>query len=335
MPEVRGLSLTTCLLVVAALALARPTSAAVLQAPTATCAVADLPGLAAQFSRARRASRSAVDAAAPGGLEASQAADFWRVARAVAGPVVDDIAGRAAAFPDGPVGQPPGAAVPCDAPVRSRDEVAWRLGLAGYTAREIADVLDGHLALADLDQARARLMAGQPEEAVAAYLDARWRDPRPAGEVDPGADTRLSAVRPPLAPEAPEAPGAPGALEADLVWLSREHRVPADLVRAVMAAESAGNPRAVSAAGAIGLMQLMPGTAASLGVDPWQPRDNLRGGIVYLGRLLRAFDENPRLALIAYNAGPQHAREVRAGRAVAYRETRQYLAAIGARYRLP
>ena len=42
-----------------------------------------------------------------------------------------------------------------------------------------------------------------------------------------------------------------------------------------------------------------------------------------------------RLALIAYNAGPQHAREVRAGRAVAYRETRQYLAAIGARYPLP
>jgi soluble lytic murein transglycosylase-like protein len=124
-------------------------------------------------------------------------------------------------------------------------------------------------------------------------------------------------------------------LEVDLAAFAAEHRVPAALVRAVVAAESAGNPRAVSSAGAIGLMQLMPGTAASLGVNPWQPRENLRGGITYLGSLLRAFDGNTRLALIAYNAGPQHAREVRAGRAVAYRETRQYLATIGARYPLP
>ena len=104
---------------------------------------------------------------------------------------------------------------------------------------------------------------------------------------------------------------------------------------ALAAQESTFDAGISSSAGAIGLMQLMPGTAASLGVDPWQPRENLRGGISYLGSLLRAFDGNTRLALIAYNAGPQHAREVRAGRAVAYRETRQYLAAIGARYPLP
>jgi len=82
-------------------------------------------------------------------------------------------------------------------------------------------------------------------------------------------------------------------------------------------------------------MQLMPGTAAALGVDPWQPLDNLRGGIAYLASLVRDFDRNVRLALIAYNAGPQHARAVQAGRAVAYRETRAYLDAINARYPLP
>ncbi len=147
----------------------------------------------------------------------------------------------------------------------------------------------------------------------------------------------LAAVPPAAATARGLEPALPGLadLEDDLAAFAAEHRVPADLVRAVVAAESAGIPRAVSSAGAIGLMQLMPGTAASLGVNPWQPRENLRGGITYLGSLLRAFDGNTRLALIAYNAGPQHAREVRAGRAVAYRETRQYLAAIGARYPLP
>ncbi len=288
-------------------------------APAAVwCTLAELPGLSAQFSRARRESRGGVTAAGPSGLDAAHAADFWRVARAVVGPAADDVAAR----PDAAVDAPPRAVVPCDPAVRTRDGVAWTLGLSGYTAREIADVLEGHLTRADLDEARARLMAGHTDTSVAAFLDARWREPQAAVAV-------AAAPR-----AAPVVPGLAG-FEGDLATFAAAHGVPADLVRAVVAAESAGNPRAVSSAGAIGLMQLMPGTAASLGVDPWQPRENLRGGISYLGSLLRAFDGNTRLALIAYNAGPQHAREVRAGRAVAYRETRQYLAAIGARYPLP
>ena len=286
----------------------------------ASCALAELPGLSAQFLRARRESRAAAGAAAPSGLDAAHAADFWRVARAVVGPAADEVA----ALPDAAVETPPRAAVPCDAPVRTRDRVAWQLGLSGYTAREIADVLEGHLTRADLDEARARLMAGHADAAVAAFLDARWREVLAAPPAAAALTRGIEAALPGLAE-----------LEDDLAAFAAAHRVPADLVRAVVAAESAGNPRAVSSAGAIGLMQLMPGTAASLGVDPWQPRENLRGGISYLGSLLRAFDGNTRLALIAYNAGPQHAREVRAGRAVAYRETRQYLAAIGARYPLP
>ena len=311
-------------LVAAAWMLAWPVAAAPgpLTGAGGACAVADLPGLASLYARARRASRAA--GAAPGdvGLDAAVAADVWQVTRAVVGPTADDRATTIVVVPDADDGEPSRSALPCDRHVRSRDGVAWRLGLAGYTAREIADVIAGHLTPVDLDEARARLMAGLPAESVAAFLDARWRPglPDAASSADPAPPARrLTALL---------------ALEGDLTALARQHRVPIDLVRAVVAAESAGNVRALSPAGAIGLMQLMPGTAASLGVDPWEPRQNLRGGITYLGRLLRAFDENARLALIAYNAGPQHAREVRAGRAVAYRETRQYLAAVGARYPL-
>lgn len=317
LPVVRRVVVMACLVTVSA-----PAAGLAAAAPpvSALCALAELPGLSAQFLRARRESRAASAAAGAPGLDAAHAADFWRVARAVVGPAADAVA----ALPDAAVETPPRAAVPCDAPVRTRDRVAWQLGLSGYTAREIADVLEGHLTRADLDEARARLMAGHADAAVAAFLDARWREPLADVPAAVAADRAVDPALPGLAD-----------LEADLAAFAAEHRVPAALVRAVVAAESAGNPRAVSSAGAIGLMQLMPGTAASLGVDPWQPRENLRGGITYLGSLLRAFDGNPRLALIAYNAGPQHAREVRAGRAVAYRETRQYLAAIGARYPLP
>jgi len=300
-----------------------PTATAEPRAPErAACPLAELPGLSAQFSRAWRTSRPTVGRTGPPALDAAHAADFWRVARAVVGPAADTVAAGATERPDAVVGEPPLSEVPCDSAVRTRDGVAWGLGLSGYTAREIADVLEGHLTRADLDEARARLMAGHSAVSVAAFLDGRWREPQAQAQVvaSQGAE--------------PRAPGLAD-LEGDLTAFAAEHRVPADLVRAVVAAESAGNPRALSSAGAIGLMQLMPGTAASLGVDPWQPRENLRGGITYLGSLLRAFDGNTRLALIAYNAGPQHAREVRAGRAVAYRETRQYLATIGARYRLP
>jgi soluble lytic murein transglycosylase-like protein len=223
--------------------------------------------------------------------------------------------------------------LPCDAAVRSRDQVAWSMSLAGYSTRDIGDVLAGRTTAADLDEARFRLMAGQPRQAVSAFLDARRQvllaSPAvmlPARPVD-----GLAVVRPP----APFPAGTPGSLlDAELRALARLHRVSPDLVRAVIAAESNWNARAVSEAGAIGLMQLMPATAASLGVDPWHPVDNLRGGITYLGSLLRSYRENARLALIAYHAGPTHANRVRDGRATTYSTTRQYLNAIAQHYPL-
>jgi soluble lytic murein transglycosylase-like protein len=84
---------------------------------------------------------------------------------------------------------------------------------------------------------------------------------------------------------------------------AREARVDPRLLASLVWAESAFNPGAVSGAGATGLTQLMPGTAAGLGVDPRDPVQNLAGGARYLAQQLKSFG-SPSLALAAYNAGP-------------------------------
>jgi hypothetical protein len=86
---------------------------------------------------------------------------------------------------------------------------------------------------------------------------------------------------------------------------SIEYGVDEAFLRAIIHAESAFNPRALSLKGAQGLMQLMPGTASDMGVlDAFNSDQNIRGGARYLGLLLRDFDGNERLAAAAYNAGP-------------------------------
>jgi soluble lytic murein transglycosylase-like protein len=78
-----------------------------------------------------------------------------------------------------------------------------------------------------------------------------------------------------------------------------------ELVKIVIKKESEFNPRAVSSSGAIGLMQLMPETARGLGVkDPYNPRENIKGGVKYLSYLFRVFGEDLELVLAAYHAGP-------------------------------
>lgn len=112
--------------------------------------------------------------------------------------------------------------------------------------------------------------------------------------------------------------------DGTIARLAREHRVAPGLVKAVIHTESAFDPRAVSPKGALGLMQLMPGTAKSLGVqDPFDPRENIDGGTRYLRYLMDVYRGNLPLALAAYNAG-EGAVETHGG-IPPYGETRRYV----------
>lgn len=106
---------------------------------------------------------------------------------------------------------------------------------------------------------------------------------------------------------------------------ARKHGVPEDLFLRLVQQESGWNPHAVSHAGATGLAQLMPGTAAKLGVDASDPQQNLDGGARYLAMMYAKFG-TWRLALAAYNAGPGAVE--RHGGIPPYDETRNYVKAI-------
>lgn len=109
---------------------------------------------------------------------------------------------------------------------------------------------------------------------------------------------------------------------------SHEFGVDEALLRAIIHAESAFNPRALSVAGAQGLMQLIPGTARDMGVlDAFDANQNIRGGARYLALLLRNFNGNERLAAAAYNAGPGAVQKYNG--VPPYDETQVYVERVG------
>ncbi len=121
-------------------------------------------------------------------------------------------------------------------------------------------------------------------------------------------------------------------VDAYIAEAAQRFRIPERWIRAVMQAESAGDARAVSSAGAMGLMQIMPGTwtelrtAHGLGADPFDRRENILAGAAYLRQMYDQFGAPGFLA--AYNAGPgRYAEHLRTGRSLP-RETRRYVAAL-------
>jgi soluble lytic murein transglycosylase-like protein len=121
-------------------------------------------------------------------------------------------------------------------------------------------------------------------------------------------------------------------LEPFIADAARVHRLPPTLVRAVIKVESDFCSWAVSPKGAMGLMQLMPGTAAFLGVqEPFNPQQNILGGCRYLRLLIDCFGGDLHLALAAYNAGYQ--RVINCGYQVpAIKETQDFVTQVIGRY---
>jgi hypothetical protein len=143
-------------------------------------------------------------------------------------------------------------------------------------------------------------------------------------------------VEAPVAPAAPVAsipepqaafPAVPELTPAQLAEAAAlKYSLPAGFVSSVMRAESGYNPAALSPKGAIGLMQLMPGTARDLGVDPHKPAQNAEAGARYLHDLLAKYEDRPdqvQLALAAYNAGTAAVDKYHG--VPPYRETREYI----------
>jgi hypothetical protein len=119
--------------------------------------------------------------------------------------------------------------------------------------------------------------------------------------------------------------GNPGVYQEMARAAARRHKVPEDLFLRLVGTESNFHPTARSSKGAIGLAQLMPFTARNLGVNPHDPKENLEGGARYLSQQYRRFGDW-RLALAAYNAGPEAVARYRG--VPPYRETQRYVRSI-------
>ncbi|WP_454883857.1 lytic transglycosylase domain-containing protein [Sphingomonas oryzagri] len=147
-----------------------------------------------------------------------------------------------------------------------------------------------------------------------------------AGTGQPDVSDDLPAVPIAAVTEIAAPAQVPDALRAPLETAATHYGLSPQLLAALVWQESRWHPAAVSAKGAVGLAQLMPGTARALAVDAKDPSANLDGGAHYLRQMLDRFDGDVERALAAYNAGP--GRVIRAGGLPRIAETRAYVSTI-------
>jgi hypothetical protein len=166
-----------------------------------------------------------------------------------------------------------------------------------------------------------RLYMGPGENS---YID---RAPSDIAKIETIPDPPPPAADPVSVNPQTEAPLSALDLHEMLAQAGQRHNLDADLLASVVKAESNGNAHAVSRAGARGLMQLMPRTAAEQGVDDsFRPDQNVRGGSAYLNELLVRYHDNIALALAAYNAGSAAVDKYHG--IPPYHETRAYVARV-------
>ena len=174
-----------------------------------------------------------------------------------------------------------------------------------------------------LDIASDQIQSFEVEETPVAPEPAAVTPPAAANQPLPAASqTTLAAAAAASSP----APKAAQAIDLDAVVreASSKNRLDPDFVSSVIRAESNFKPHAVSKKGAQGLMQLMPATAAQLGVtDPFDPKANVEAGTAHLSALLERYHDDPIKALAAYNAGAHRVKQYNG--VPPYRETRAYI----------
>ena len=182
---------------------------------------------------------------------------------------------------------------------------------------------------------RGEITAEAASNQVRLYLDApgtNYVDVSPDEIVaaEPFTPAATPADKPPPPANTIKAPGpelSPAELHELLASAGTQHDLDVDLLASLVHAESNSHARAVSHAGAQGLMQLMPATATQLGVhNAFEPHANVNGGTAYLDTLLHRYHDNLALALAAYNAGPGAVDRYHG--IPPYRETRAYVARI-------
>ena len=210
--------------------------------------------------------------------------------------------------------------IPFHKTLLQNDRYAYKMSLLGYSAKEISDVIRGRITVFALDTALKMRSRGHNEKEISNYLDsiykkniARQRDSIVIGKKSKESSSSIVAGLP----------------DFDILALrfSERYGINPNIIRAIVKAESNWVHNAVSRKGAIGLMQLMPGTALLLKVDPYNPEQNMEGGVRYFSFLLNTFKDLD-LALIAYNAGPGYAERYSRGKASLYGETRNYLRTV-------